>query len=55
MASRTCGSSGGRVSRRAIEVGKRNETDIIVLKGLRDNERIALENPAEAARRARKL
>ncbi len=40
---------------RAIEVGKRNETDIIVLKGLRDNERIALENPAEAARRARKL
>jgi len=40
---------------RQIEVGKRNDTDIIVLKGLRDGERIALENPAEAAKRARKL
>ncbi|MBI5084451.1 MAG: efflux RND transporter periplasmic adaptor subunit [Acidobacteria bacterium] len=40
---------------RAIEVGKRNEADIIVLKGLKENERIALENPVEAAKRAKKL
>jgi HlyD family secretion protein len=40
---------------RPIEVGKRNENDIIVLKGLREGERIALENPAEAAKRAKKL
>jgi multidrug efflux pump subunit AcrA (membrane-fusion protein) len=40
---------------REIVVGKRNDTDIVVLKGLGDGERIALENPAEAAKRARKL
>ena len=40
---------------RAIEVGKRNETDIVVLKGLREGESVALENPAEAAKRAKKL
>jgi multidrug efflux pump subunit AcrA (membrane-fusion protein) len=40
---------------RNIEVGKRNETDIIVTKGLNAGEVIALENPAEAAKRARKL
>ena len=40
---------------REIVVGKRNDTDIIVEQGLREGERIALENPAEAAKRARKL
>lgn len=40
---------------REIVVGKRNDTDIIVQQGLREGERIALENPAEAAKRARKL
>jgi RND family efflux transporter MFP subunit len=40
---------------RPIEVGKRNDNDIVVLKGLREGERIALENPAEVAKRARKL
>jgi hypothetical protein len=40
---------------RTIEVGKRNETDIVVLKGLREGESVALEDPAEAARRAKKL
>jgi HlyD family secretion protein len=40
---------------RNIEVGKRNETDIVVLKNLREGEIIALENPAEAAKRAKKL
>ncbi len=40
---------------RPIQVGKRNETDIIVTQGLKETERIALENPAEAAKRAKKL
>ncbi|HEX2727838.1 MAG TPA: efflux RND transporter periplasmic adaptor subunit, partial [Beijerinckiaceae bacterium] len=40
---------------RPIEVGKRNDTDMIVLKGLRAGEQVALENPIEAAKKARKL
>ena len=40
---------------RQIEVGKRNETDIIVLKGLKAGETVALENPIEAAKKAKKL
>ncbi len=40
---------------RPIEVGKRNETDIMVAKGLKTGEVIALENPAEAAKKAKKL
>lgn len=40
---------------RPIEVGKRNETDIVVLKGLKAGEIVALENPVEAAKRAKKL
>jgi RND family efflux transporter MFP subunit len=46
---------GQKFQLRTIEVGKRNETDIVVLKGLREGETVALENPAEAARRAKKL
>jgi multidrug efflux pump subunit AcrA (membrane-fusion protein) len=40
---------------RPIEVGRRNDVDIIVTKGLRDGEVIALENPVEAAKKAKKL
>jgi HlyD family secretion protein len=40
---------------RRIQVGKRNDTDIVVLKGLRPGEIVALENPIEAAKKARKL
>ncbi len=40
---------------RRIEVGKRNETDIMVAKGLKPGEVIALENPVEAAKKAKKL
>jgi multidrug efflux pump subunit AcrA (membrane-fusion protein) len=40
---------------RQIEVGKRNDNDIIVTRGLKEGERIALENPAEAAKRNKKL
>ncbi len=39
----------------SIEVGKRNENDIVVLSGLRPGEVVTLENPVEAARRAKKL
>lgn len=40
---------------RNIEVGKRNDSDMVVLKGLRAGDVVALENPAEAAKRAKKL
>jgi multidrug efflux pump subunit AcrA (membrane-fusion protein) len=40
---------------RHIEVGKRNENDIVVLSGLREGEVVALENPIEAAKKAKKL
>ena len=40
---------------RQLEVGKRNDTDMIVLKGLKEGEIVAMENPAEAAKRAKKL
>jgi HlyD family secretion protein len=40
---------------RNIEVGKRNDTDMVVLKGLKEGEQVTLENPAEAAKRAKKL
>ncbi len=40
---------------RPIQVGKRNETDIVVLSGLKPGETVALENPIEAARKAKKL
>lgn len=41
-------------STRTIAVGKRNEDDIVVLKGLKEGELVTLENPAEALKRARK-
>ena len=40
---------------RQIEVAKRNENDIMVAKGLKAGEIVALENPAEAAKKAKKL
>jgi RND family efflux transporter MFP subunit len=40
---------------RPIEVGKRNEVDMIVLKGLSAGEVVALEDPVEAAKKAKKL
>lgn len=39
---------------RQIEVGRRNEDDIVVLKGLQEGELVTLESPAEALKRARK-
>lgn len=40
---------------RHIEVGKRNDTDMIVTKGLKEGELVTLENPIEAAKKAKKL
>lgn len=40
---------------RPIEVGKRNETDIVVTSGLKVGETVAIENPIEAAKKANKL
>lgn len=40
---------------RQIEVGKRNDTDIVVVKGLREGEQVTLENPIEAVKKAKKL
>ena len=40
---------------RPIKVGKRNDNDIVVLDGLKDGEVVTLENPLEAAKRAKKL
>ncbi|HZT29776.1 MAG TPA: efflux RND transporter periplasmic adaptor subunit [Bryobacteraceae bacterium] len=39
---------------RHITVGKRNEDDLVVLSGLKEGDLVTLENPAEAARRAKK-
>ena len=39
---------------RAIEVGKRNDDDIIVTGGLKEGEIVTLESPADAAKRAKK-
>jgi hypothetical protein len=45
---------GQQFETRVITVGKRNEEDIIVTGGLKEGERVTLENPADAARRAKK-
>ena len=46
---------GERFEIRTIKAGKRNENDLIVVSGLNEGDVVALENPAEAAKRARKL
>lgn len=40
---------------RHIEVGKRNEADIVVKNGLKEGDIVALENPIEAKKKAKKL
>jgi RND family efflux transporter MFP subunit len=40
---------------RTIEVGKRNDRDIVVTKGLEVGETVAIENPIEAAKKVKKL
>jgi hypothetical protein len=39
---------------RPIQVGKKNDEDIVVTGGLKDGEIVTLESPAEAAKRAKK-
>jgi len=40
---------------RPIEVGERNDNDIVVKSGLRPGDVVALENPVEAAKKAKKI
>ena len=40
---------------RQIQVGKRNDNETVVLNGLKEGEVVTLENPAEAARKQKKL
>ncbi len=40
---------------RTIEVGQRNDDDLVVLKGLKEGELVTLESPEEAAKRGKKL
>jgi hypothetical protein len=46
---------GANFETRLIEVGKRNENDIVVTQGLKEGDLVTLEDPVEAARRAKKL
>jgi len=46
---------GEKFERRPIEVGLRNEDDIVVLKGLQEGEMVALVDPTEAAKAAKKV
>jgi len=46
---------GSNFTIRPIEVGRRNETDIVVKNGLKEGEQVTLENPAEALKRAKKI
>ena len=39
---------------RPIQIGKRNDEDVIVTGGLKEGEIVTLESPAEAAKRAKK-
>jgi RND family efflux transporter MFP subunit len=45
---------GQNFSPRAVEVGKRNDNDMVILSGLKEGEIVTLENPIEAAKRAKK-
>jgi len=40
--------------KRTLEVGRRNEEDLVILKGLKEGELVTLESPADAAKRAKK-
>jgi RND family efflux transporter MFP subunit len=46
--------AGDRFNRRQVEVGARNDADIIVTSGLQEGDLVAQEDPAEAAKRAKK-
>jgi RND family efflux transporter MFP subunit len=45
---------GQQFTARTIEVGRRNEEDLVVLGGLKEGELVTLESPTEAAKRAKK-
>jgi multidrug efflux pump subunit AcrA (membrane-fusion protein) len=45
---------GKNFATRQIQVGKRNDEDIVVTSGLQEGEIVTLESPADAVKRARK-
>jgi len=45
---------GQEFSTRTIQVGRRNEEDLVVVGGLKEGELVTLESPTEAAKRAKK-
>ncbi len=46
--------SGKTFASRPIQVGKRNDEEIVVTGGLKEGDMVTLEDPAESARRAKK-
>jgi len=46
--------SGDQFHLRLIQVGKRNDEDLVVTSGLKEGEMVTLENPIEAAKKAKK-
>jgi hypothetical protein len=46
--------TGKQFAVRSIQVGKRNDDDIIVTGGLKEGEIVTLESPADAAKRAKR-
>ena len=47
--------NGDQFALRYIQVGKRNDEDLVVTSGLKEGDMIALEDPVEAAKKAKKL
>jgi multidrug efflux pump subunit AcrA (membrane-fusion protein) len=47
--------NGEHFSIRFIQIGKRNDEDLVVTSGLKEGDMIALEDPVEAAKKAKKL
>lgn len=47
--------NGEHFSIRFIQIGKRNDDDLVVTSGLKEGDMIALEDPVEAAKKAKKL
>jgi multidrug efflux pump subunit AcrA (membrane-fusion protein) len=46
--------SGQQFRLRYIQIGKRNDEDLMVTSGLKEGEFVTLEDPVEAAKKARK-
>jgi multidrug efflux pump subunit AcrA (membrane-fusion protein) len=47
--------NGQNFQMRYIQIGKRNDEDLVVTSGLKEGDLVALEDPVEAAKKAKKL